>query len=253
MYLRLAVGLVGMSLLGGTLLRAQTTQPPVYPVVSVAPPGTTTPAPVLLVQMPTGFAQQIVTSFSQRCITTPASSTPGSTFGEGLAATTCTTLAGDRRLLNRSGSALLPNGSSLLGRQSANQTGNLEDLPTIGIDILDESSPLNPAIREFATLDNGQVNCIVSGSGQATRSERSIVWFTYNEPLNTLYVLTRNSTRFYQFPTGVTPGSSSCVDPSVATEAGVQVVEDRTDALIRVVGPFNNSNVQSSLPVAAGR
>jgi hypothetical protein len=160
-------------------------------------------------------------------------------------------LSGDRRLLNREGTRLTPNGSSLLERHNTStQNADPEDAPIIGIDILDESNPLSPTIREFASVD-ATVNCIVSGSDQLTRTERSIVWFTFNEPLNTLYVLTRNSTSFYQFPTGVTPDPNGCVETSVAAQAGTQVVEDSTETLIRVIGPFSDSNVQSSLPPAA--
>jgi hypothetical protein len=187
----------------------------------------------------------MVASFSERCVATPVSS-------QSPASTNCTTLSGEERLLTRQGSRLTPIGNSLLERHdTTTQSDDPWAMVISGIDILDESNPLSPTIRTFATVDNPLITCVVSGSDQVTRTERGIVSFTFNEPLNALYVLTRHRKMYYQFPAGVTPGPNSCVSPSVAASQGTPIVEDSTQTLIRVIGPFQDRSIQSSLPEAA--
>jgi hypothetical protein len=167
----------------------------------------------------------------------------------------CTTITGDERFLTRAGSRLLPSGNSLLEREEMSGLNNVPYGSVVsGIDLLDESNPLTPSIRQFASADNAQITCVVSGTDQVTRTERGIEDFTYNEPLKTLYVRTSNTTRYYQYAIGTTPTADACsLMPGLAAATGVQVVEDSTKTLIRVIGPFEDMSIQSSWPNAPGQ
>lgn len=230
---------ITLGLLSASILWSQTSPTVPFPVVTLTPPGTATLPPVLLTSLPAGFAQQLVTSFSQRCTATPVQNeTPASE---------CSVLSGDPRLLIRQGTRLTPTGNSLLNREQtvALSTGQSATLVT-GIDILDEKNALLPTIRSFFNLENPQVTCEQVSSDQAVRTERNIVTYNFNEPLNALYVLTIHSKTYYGIPPG-SPPEVACVSPLIAASSGIPVVEDSTRSLIRVVGRFDDGAVQSGL------
>ncbi len=230
---------ITLGLLTASMLWSQTSPAVPFPAVTLSPPGTAPLPAVLLTSIPAGFAQQVVSSVSQRCTATPVENQAP--------ASECSVLSGDPRLLIRQGTRLTPAGNSLLNREQtvALSTGQSAVL-IAGIDILDESNPLLPAIRTFAGLDNPQVTCDLVSPDQATRTERNIVTFTFNEPLKTLYVVTLHSKTYYGIPPG-SPPDLACVSPLIAASSGVPVVEDTTRTLIRVIGPFDDREVQSSL------
>jgi len=157
-----------------------------WPVAALAAPGTAAPAPapVTLTNLPLGFTQEIAASFSQRGMFTPV--TVGlSSANAGLE---CATLSGDPRLLERQGTRLTRAGYTLLPNEQLVKSGNLV-LGTItwGIDLLQDDGINTPAFQSLARADDPQLTCTVGPEGtQLTRTVRSIVDFTFNEPLNVL-------------------------------------------------------------------
>jgi hypothetical protein len=86
-------------------------------------------------------------------------------------------------------------------------------------------------IRNLLKVENAELSCSTSGS-VATRTERSILGFTFNEPLNVLYVLTMNSKTYYS----VDPQRTDPLACVVPTGAVVPFIQDTTRTLVRVKG-----------------
>lgn len=212
----------------------------VWPAAALSAPGTAALAPVVLTNLPLGFSQEIAASFSQRCLFTPV------TVGQSNASAglECTTLSGDPRLLVRQGTRLTRAGYTLLPNEQLMKSGSLV-LGTItwGIDMLQDDGINTPAFQSVARAEDPQLTCTVGPEGtQVTRTVRSIVDFTFNEPLNVLYVETIHDRTTFTLPTQLPANApSACPGPAFDASLTMPAVQETTRTLIRVRG-FNNAS-----------
>ncbi|MCC6390707.1 MAG: hypothetical protein IT167_08895 [Bryobacterales bacterium] len=215
---------------------------PAWPVAALSAPGTAAPAPapVTLTNLPLGFTEEIAASFSQRCMFTPVTVGRSSTN----AGLECATLSGDPRLLVRQGTRLTRAGYTLLPNEQPVKSGSLVPGSILwGIDLLQDDGINRPAIQSLARAEDPQLTCTVGPEGtQLTRSVRSIVDFTFNEPLNVLYVETINSRTTFALPAQMaTSAPAACPGPAFDSTLTMPAMQETTRTLVRVRG-FNNAS-----------
>jgi hypothetical protein len=178
--------------------------------------------PVMLTSLPHGYAQTVVSSYSQRCT---------SNFPTG--PSNCTLIGDPKLLLNRGGTPLDRAGNTYF-------INNYVDL-----NLLDEHGGLQPAtIVPFTTISPAETSsCTITGSEGLKLSQ--VIWTTsFNAPLNLLNVITANVHYSFHnivpFP-GTTP-SLTCFPGDTgygfANITSMSVVTEVTYALIRITGPF---------------
>lgn len=231
-----------VGLLAASMAYAQSPSDLQWPTIALAAPGSANLAPVLLTSLPVGFSQDTIATFSQRCSLTPPTTGTGTT--QVAPQVICDVGSGNPRTLLRQGTLLTRTGDTLLGNEQAFTQGTAAiGTITAGIDLLQDNvvTTQPPAIQNLLRLDTPELSCTTSAN-VATRTERSIIGFAFNEPLNVLYVVTLNSKTYYS----VDPQRADALACSVPMGAVVPFVQDTTRTLIRVKG-FN-----AAAPVPAG-
>jgi hypothetical protein len=221
-----------VGLLAASVAHAQSTTDVQWPAIALAAPGTANLTSARLTSLPVGFTQDTVATFSQRCSFAP----PTTAAAGAVQATpqmTCDIGSGNPKLLVRQGTLLTRTGDTLLANEQAFTQGTAAlGTITAGVDLLQENlQTTQSTIRNLLRVENPELSCATSGN-VATRTERSILGFTFNEPLNVLYVLTLNSKTYYAVdPQRIDP--LACVVP---TGVAVPFIQDTTRTLIRVKG-----------------
>lgn len=233
---------VSVCVLGFFAVMTASSQTVQFPTVPIAAPGTAGPSAVMLTGLSVGLTAEVVTSISERCVPPQTSGATASTAAvAGLADFTCTPVSGNPRLLMRQGGLLTRTGDSLLPseRQVTTQQNVLLGSLTEGVDLLQEGNS-GPQIRQLARVETPDLSCAVqSGSGQAVLTRRGIAGFTFNDPLNVLYVETVHSRTHYSAPIPGATAPQPCTAGSVTT-GGIPFLLEVTRTLVRVTG-FNNT------------
>jgi hypothetical protein len=180
-----------------------------------------TPPPVMPTSLPHGYAQTVVSSYSQTCT---------SNFPTG--PSTCN-LTGDPKLINRGGTSLDRAGNTYFIDNYVDQ------------EFFDEHGGLESATAvPFATIRSATTSCTITGS-EGLKVSQALSTFSFNAPLNVLNLVTTNvRVSFHNIVPflGSTPAFLGCTAGDLGygfmNISSMMLASDVTNALIRVTGPF---------------